>query len=167
MVALPAATLVTVPLVLSLLNSAVATPVALDAIPFVPLHVPQSISNVAVVDAHVPLPLVGLNVITHVPRSTVNAYVALQLLYVLVAALVTVIVDVPCFKGVIVNVPLLMDALATVDVPLVALNDPPLVVLTVVVLAVGYGVFPLVAPNDTVHAAFAVVNVYVLLHELY
>ena len=74
MVALPAATLVTVADAFPLFNTAVATPVALDAIPFVPLHVPQSISNVAVVDAHVPLPLVGVSVIVHPPRSTVNAY---------------------------------------------------------------------------------------------
>ncbi len=96
------------------------------------------IVNVAVVDAHVPLPLVGFRVIEHVPLFTVNAYVAVALLYVDVAALVTVMFAEPAFTGVIVTVPLLIVAVATPVALLATLNVPLLVfVLTVNVLVDG------------------------------
>ena len=45
-----------------------------------PLLAPLSILNVVVVPGYVTVPLVGVNVIVHVPRFTVNAYDAEQLL---------------------------------------------------------------------------------------
>ena len=75
---LPAATHVTVALALPLSNAAVAALVLLDVTLFVPLQLPQLIVKLLVVVGYVSVPLVGLNVIVHVPLFTVNAYVLLD-----------------------------------------------------------------------------------------
>ena len=85
----------------------------------------------------------------------------------MVAADVTVIVDVPGFTDVIVTVEPLMLAVATLVVPDVTLNVPPLVfVLTVNVPVFGYAIVPLVALSARAFVPFAIVTATVLLDAL-
>ena len=164
MVALPYPVRVTVALVLPLPNATVATSVSLDVTLFVPLHVPQSMLLIEpVVLGYVIVKLAGLRVIVQVPRFTVNAYSALQLLYKLVSALVTVIVLVPADTGVMVTVPLLILAVATPVALDDTLNVPPLLLLAVKLPVLGYVIVPLVGLNVTVQEPLFTVNAYVAL----
>ena len=171
---LPAAThvfvIVYLPFASALLDTAVvAIPVLLLlAVGFTPSE--HCAVNVFVVPlpAYVNELLLLLNVVLPDALLTVNAYVAVALLYVEVAALLTVIVALPPFLAVAVTVVPLTLASDTLVSLLLALNVPPLVfVLTVKVLLFGYVVLPLDALKLNVFAFFAVVNAYVLLHELY
>jgi hypothetical protein len=112
--------------------------VSLDVALFVPLQLPQLIVNDAVVDAHVPLPLVGVNVIEHVALATLYVNVLVDDFLDAVAGQVTVITDVPCFTGVNVIVPLLMLAVATAGVALLTVGVAPLEQVAVNVLFVPY-----------------------------
>ena len=119
------------------------------------------------VSPHNALALVGLTDIAHVPLFTVNAYVLLLFVWLPSAVAVTVIVEVPAFTGVIVTVPLLIDAVATPVALLLTLNVQPFSELAVKLPVLGYDIDPLVALNVNGHTFFLFSIVYVTLFSLY
>jgi hypothetical protein len=148
------------------LNATVATPVLLLTALNVPLWLPLVIVNVFD-SPHNALALVGFTDIGHDPLFTVNAYVFVLVIWLPSAVAVTVIVELPAFTGVIVTVPLLIDAVATLGVPLATLNVQPFSELAVKLPVLGYDIDPLVALNVNGHCFFAFVILYVTLFSLY